>query len=221
MKQIDRYAKDISEKLDTMFPTIPPPTSSTANNNYSELLKNAKDDNYYLERNLEPPRFEIYKIARRLMIENHNKINKKHVPGILKTEDLDEYMPVYDAMTQDEFDYELKRKLKHTTPEERYQSRKETYYFHELYRDNGQYGCNPTARPEICVPECRFYGETGRFEDDELVAEHRKMVEFYNKHNAIIEIKIQDDDSFCIKQVRKYNNNTQQQQSNENNNNNT
>jgi hypothetical protein len=38
------------------------------------------------------------------------------------------------------------------------------------------------------------------------------------KHNAIIEIEIRDDDSFCIKQVRKYNNNdTQQQQANENN----
>ena len=33
-------------------------------------------------------------------------------------------------------------------------------------------------RPEICVPECRYYGETGRFEDDELVAEHKKTVEF-------------------------------------------
>jgi hypothetical protein len=46
------------------------------------------------------------------------------------------------------------------------------------------------------------------------VAEHREMVEFYNKHNAILEIEIRDDDSFCIKQVRKYsnNNNTQQQQ---------
>ena len=110
-------------------------------------------------------------------------------------------MPVYDTMTQDEFGYDLKRKLLHTTPEERYQSRKETYYFHELYRDNGEYGCNPTARPEICFPECRFYGATGRFEDDELVAEHKKMVEFYNKHNAIIEIKIQDDNSFVS---RKY-----------------
>jgi hypothetical protein len=34
--------------------------------------------------------------------------------------------------------------------------------------------------------------------------DEQKMVEFYNKHNAIIEIKIGDDDSFYIKQVRKY-----------------
>ena len=128
------------------------------------------------------------------MIENNK--NKKPVPCIIKTDDLDDYMPVYDAMTLDEFDYDLKRELKHTTPEERYQSRKETYYFHELYRDNGEYGCNPTMRPEICVPECRYYNEVGRFEDYELVAEHKKMVEFYDKHNAIIEIKIEDDNAF-------------------------
>jgi hypothetical protein len=66
-------------------------------------------------------------------------------------------------------------------------------------------------RPEICVPECRYYNETGRFEDDELVEENKKMVEFYNKHNAIIEIEIGDDNSFRIKQVRKYNMQPQQQ----------
>ncbi|MGC2426673.1 MAG: hypothetical protein WA421_06540, partial [Nitrososphaeraceae archaeon] len=194
---------------------LTPATSPSSANNYNEMLKNAKDDNYYLERNLEPPRFELYKIARRLMIEtyNNNNKNKKHVPGILKTEDLDDYMPVYDAMTQDEFDYDLKRKLMHTTPEQRYQSRKETYYFHELYRDNGEYGCNPTARPEICVPECRYYNEMGGFEDDELVAEHKKMVEFFNKHNGIIEIEIgEDNNSFRIKQVRKYDMQQQPQQ---------
>ena len=150
MKQIDRYAKDISEKLDSMFPNLAPSPSATRpnannNNNYSELLKNAKDDNYYLERNLEPPRFELYKIARKLIIENIDK-NKRRVPGILKTEDLDDYLPVYNPMTMDEFDYDLKRKLMHTTPEERYQERKETYYFHDLYRDNGEYGATPTMR---------------------------------------------------------------------------
>jgi hypothetical protein len=179
------------------------PSASPTTNNYNDLLKNAKDDNYYLERNLEPPRFELYKKARRLMIDNNK--TKKPVPAIIKTEDLDDYMSVYDATTQDELDYKLKMDLMHTTPEQRYQDRKETYYFHELYRDNGEYGCNPTIRPEICVPACRYYNQTGRFEDDELVAEYREMVEFYNKHNAILEIEIRDDDSFCIKQIRKYN----------------
>jgi len=98
MKQIDRYAKDISEKIDSMFPTISPPTSSTANN-YNEMLKNAKDDNYYLERNLQPPRFELYKIARKLMIESNK--TKKPVPGIVTSDNIDEYMMVYDTITQD------------------------------------------------------------------------------------------------------------------------
>lgn len=198
-----------------MFPTISPsspssdPTSPLTATNYNEWLKeNAKDDGHYLERNEDPPRFELYNIARKLIIENIDK-DKRRVPGILKEEDMDSYLPVYDPMTMDEFDYKLKKALKHTTPEQRYQERKEPYYFHDLYRDNGEYGCNPTARPEICVPECRYHGKTGRFEDEELVAEHKKHVEFFEKHNAIIEIKIQDDNTFRITQVRKYS--TQQQ----------
>ena len=106
----------------------------------------------------------------------------------------------------DEFNYQLKKKLMHTTPEQRYQDRKETYYFHDLYRDNGEYGCNPTMRKEICVPECRFYEKTGRFEDEEQIAEHKKAVEMFEKYNAIIEIKIQDDNTFRITRVQKYTN---------------
>jgi hypothetical protein len=111
MKQIDRSVKDIFGKLDNMFPNLAAPAiTNPTTNNYKEFLKNAKDDNYYLERNLEPPRFELYKIARKLIIENTDK-SKKPVPGIVTSDNLDEYMPVYDAMTLDEFDYELKRKI--------------------------------------------------------------------------------------------------------------
>jgi hypothetical protein len=211
LKAIDKYAKDISKKLDNMFPNLADPSPSSANitnvldaTNYNEFLKiNAKDDSYYLERNLEPPRFQLYELARRLMIENYQTKNKnKPRPAIVKTEDLDDYMPIYGSTTQDELDYRLKMDLMHTTPEQRYQERKETYYFHKLYRDNGEYGCNPTQRPEICVPECRYYGETGRFEDSELIEEYKEAVALYNKYNAILEIEIRDDDSFCIKQVR-------------------
>ena len=92
-----------------------------------------KDDDYYLERRLEPPRFAYYEAARPIMIENNN--NKKPVPAIITSDNIDEYMQVYDTITQDELDYHLKMKLKHTIPERRYQDRKETYYFHELYRD--------------------------------------------------------------------------------------
>jgi hypothetical protein len=111
------------------------------------------------------------------------------VPAIITSDNIDEYMQVYDTITQDELDYHLKMKLKHTTPEQRYQDRKETYYFHELYRDDGGYGCNG-INPGICVPECRYYAETGRIEDEELIQEHKKMEEFYRKHNAIIDINL-------------------------------
>ena len=197
-----------------MFPDLATSTTTTTNNNnnplastninYHEWLKkNAKDDSYYLERNLDPPRFELYKLAKKLILENTEE-SKRHVPGLLRTEDMDNYLPVHDPMTMDEFDYWLKKELKHITPEQRYQERNELYYFHDLYRDNGEYGCNPTMRPEICVPECRYHGKTGRFEDEELIAEHKKHVEFFEKYNAIIEIKIQDDNSFRITRVQKY-----------------
>jgi hypothetical protein len=61
-------------------------------------------------------------------------------------------MMAYDTITQDELDYHLKMKLKHTTPEQRDQHRKETYYFHELYRDDGGYGCNGiNSEPRVII----------------------------------------------------------------------
>ena len=62
------------------------------------MKKNAKDDSYYLERNLDPPRFELYKLAKKLIIENIDK-DKRRVPGILREEDMADYLPVYDPMT--------------------------------------------------------------------------------------------------------------------------
>jgi hypothetical protein len=54
------------------------------------------------------------------------------------------------------------------TPEERYQNMKEAWYFHEsswyMRHDNGYdgHGCNNG----VCIPECRYYAEQGRIEDD-------------------------------------------------------
>jgi hypothetical protein len=56
------------------------------------------------------------------------------------------------------------------TPEERYQQLKEEWYFHDsswyMRHDNGYdgYGCNNG----VCVPECRYYPEEGRIEDEEV-----------------------------------------------------
>jgi hypothetical protein len=38
-----------------------------------------------------------------------------------------------------------------------------------------------------CVPECRYYPEYGRIEDEEVIAAHNKWVESYRQRNAIVE----------------------------------
>lgn len=45
------------------------------------------------------------------------------------------------------------------TPEQRYQKMRVTSYLHK--------GCNPTG----CIPECRYYPNKGRIEDEEAIAE--------------------------------------------------
>lgn len=70
-----------------------------------------------------------------------------------------------DTMTQEEIDY-YKSKV---TPEERYQTMKEMYYFHDSssYMRFGDcrpdnYGCNADA----CIPECEYYPDLGLIEDE-------------------------------------------------------
>ena len=75
------------------------------------------------------------------------------------------YEDAWINMTQEEIDY-YRSKI---TPEERYQTIKEMYYFHDssAYVKSGSngpetYGCNS----EACIQECDFSPETGRVEDD-------------------------------------------------------
>ena len=47
--------------------------------------------------------------------------------------------------------------------------------------------CNNNLRG--CVPECRYYAETGRVEDEELIQEHKKILQktqCYNRHKPCI-----------------------------------
>jgi hypothetical protein len=81
------------------------------------------------------------------------------------------YEYVWDNITQEELDYYMKKNLE-VPPEQRYQKQKEHWYFHKsswyyrgLERDDG-YGCNNG----ICVPECRYYSERGRIEDEEVLS---------------------------------------------------
>jgi hypothetical protein len=84
---------------------------------------------------------------------------------------------VYDFITAEEYDYDL-RSILEVSPEERYQDRKKAFHFHKshwsmrgLNADDGQ-GCHYRK----CIPECRFYPEEGRIEDNEVI-------EKFEKHN--------------------------------------
>jgi hypothetical protein len=37
-----------------------------------------------------------------------------------------------------------------------------------------------------CIPECRFYPETGRIEDSEVIQKHREREKRYRDNNAIV-----------------------------------
>ncbi len=79
--------------------------------------------------------------------------------------------------TAEEFEYHLSHCLNDYTPEERYRQRKEAYYFHPSYtemekldywedRANAKY-CNG----QQCIPDCLYYEENGRIEDDQVIRE--------------------------------------------------
>lgn len=38
-----------------------------------------------------------------------------------------------------------------------------------------------------CIPECQFYPECGRIEDELVIEEHNKLVESYRQNNSIVE----------------------------------
>ena len=154
--KIDKYIKDISDKLH----------NHNGNNN---SIDDTIDDNYYLDRKLEPPRFLCYR-----------HIRVKKCPDEYRKKSLD---CVLYAITQDELDYALKRELR-KSPEQRYQDKKEDWYLHELYIDGGE-ECNPMY--DGCTPKCRFHNETGRIEDDEVREEYKKLSESLRQENKIVE----------------------------------
>jgi hypothetical protein len=60
------------------------------------------------------------------------------------------------------------------TPEERYQFKKAHRYFHDSYVEGSFDGCNFE-----CIPECRYYADKGRIEDEEAIAEFERLKEKY------------------------------------------
>jgi hypothetical protein len=67
--------------------------------------------------------------------------------------------------------YRKQNKLRKLSPEGRYQMMKEAWYFHKsswyMRESNGYdgYGCNQFG----CIPECRYYPQKGRMEENEKV----------------------------------------------------
>jgi hypothetical protein len=146
------------------------------------------DDEYYLDRGLTPPRFQAYRQARWEKLDECGQLTCQGVDN---------------TITQDELDFSLKAKLR-IPPEQRYQDAKKNWLFHELSYldqttdDNGkavdiikEYGCghgsNKNEEGGWCVPECRFYPETGRIEDAEVIEKHNKFVEKLRRENRIVE----------------------------------
>ena len=159
--KIDRYVKDISDRLDS--------AAAAAATNIDHY-----DDQYYLDIGSEPPRFAYYRAARARLTDAF---------GNKTCED------VWDCITQDELDYYLKMRLR-IPPEQRYQSQKREWYFHEsswymrgVVSGYDGKGCNNG----VCVPECRYYPHIGRIEDEEVIESHNEYVERLRQKNAIVE----------------------------------
>jgi hypothetical protein len=100
------------------------------------------------------------------------KFGKLREERAKKTDNMDDKTAdVLGNMTQEEIDY-YKCKF---TPEERYQTMKEIYYFHDSssymrFGDNrsDNYRCNADA----CIPEFEYYPEDGRIEEDDGTVTH-------------------------------------------------
>lgn len=167
--KVDRNVKDLFKKLESL-------SGSDGYNDGNNGI--VKDDDYYIERGTEPPRFAAYREAR---------AKKCNVSGHKTYED------VYDSITQDELDYCLKVKLR-ISPEKRYHDRKEPWYFHQsswyMRKANGYDGEGCTEYG--CIPDCRYYSATGRIEDEEVIRENKEIEELYRKRNAIINIDMNE-----------------------------
>ena len=171
--KVDKFVNNLFKKLDN---------SNNNGNGINSSSNNVKDDNYYLAIGSEPPRFAYYR---------HCRVNNSKDEWRKKTLEA-----AYDSITQDELDFNLKRKLR-ISPEQRYQQKKENWLFHDSsYYARGLeaydgFGCNQFTD---CVPECRYYPKLGSIEDEEVIKEHRELEEEHRKLDRIINIEINNDE---------------------------
>jgi hypothetical protein len=156
--KIDRYIKNISDRLDNISND-----NGNAASNEDRYRIDKYDDEYYLTIGEDPLRFRYYRQAR---AEKWKALQEQ---GHYKPSDTD---PSY---TQDEIDFALKRELR-KTKEQRYLEEKANFLFHDLScymrgLSDEDHGCTGAG----CIPECRFYPDTGVIEDDEVIEKYKNL----------------------------------------------
>jgi hypothetical protein len=173
--KIDKSIDNLHERIDEIEST------AATNDNDNNYGPDKYDDEYYLDIGQEPPRFAYYRQARAEKWEASN-----HKPSDYDT-----------SITQDEIDFALKRELR-KSPKQRYQEEKKDIVLHELYylqHKDGvdhikEYGCGHPDIKEFrrgCVPECRFYPEYGRIEDDEVRQTYKELGEYHMRNNTLVD----------------------------------
>jgi hypothetical protein len=188
--KIDKSVQSMLKRLENILPGSSGSSKWDDDTDRKETTQEELDD-IETEQYGEPHRFHIYRHARA----------KKTAPALLMDGDGFTYEDVYDTITQEELDWQLRQRLK-VSPEERYQDMKKHWYAHELsywhqtIYDNGkavdtikEYGCgrsNQKVEGGWCVPECRYYPQTGRIEDSEVIQKHREREKRYRDNNAIV-----------------------------------
>jgi hypothetical protein len=176
----DIHVKSLVKRLENLLNGSSPSGNKwdiTGSNN-DEITTQEELDNIETEEYGEPLRFSDYRHARL----------KKTAPALALDGEGFTCEDVYDTITQEELDWDLRQQLK-VSPEDRYAHGKYHWYAHPSswgvrvpHRGYDGQGCTGKA----CVPECRFYNKTGRIEDSEVIQKHREREENYRKNNVIV-----------------------------------
>jgi hypothetical protein len=171
LKSWDKSIDKLDEKIGKIEDAIKNINTATASQDGGTEREREKTESEKIRK------FANYRLAR---------AKKTLGDGVTKT-----YEDVWDRVTLEELDYYLQRALE-VPEEERYQHRRRCPSGHEsgwsargLSAYDGK-GCNQSTG---CVPECRYYPETGRIEDEEIINEYKQEMEERRKAGTLIEGK--------------------------------
>jgi hypothetical protein len=126
--------------------------------------KEIEEINLEAEENEKLRRFDLYHIIR---MEKYVRQGGDPIMGNLDGSE----------QTAEEFEYHLTHMLNDFTPEERYNQRKEMYYFHPSYMEMEKLNYwedragTKYCTGEQCIQECPYYEENGRIEDEQVIEE--------------------------------------------------